>query len=122
MIDVVALTAELLAIESPTAGEARIVDHVSRLLVANGWNVTVQEVTPGRGNIWASRAGGGVTLSTHLDTVPPYFPPRLEGDRLWRRITVLPPAAVVRRGVLWIDWAHGLSSLAWYAIQSAVPL
>jgi len=85
MIDVVALTAELLAIESPTAGEARIVDHVSRLLVANGWNVTVQEVTPGRGNVWASRAGGGVTLSTHLDTVPPYFPPRLEGDRLYGR-------------------------------------
>ena len=50
-----------------------------------GWNVTVQEVTPGRGNVWASRAGGGVTLSTHLDTVPPYVAPRLEGDRLYGR-------------------------------------
>ncbi|MCI0435852.1 MAG: M20/M25/M40 family metallo-hydrolase [Gemmatimonadetes bacterium] len=85
MLDVVALAADLLAIESPTAGEARIVDHVSRLLVANGWNVTVQEVTPGRGNVWASRAGGGVTLSTHLDNVPPYFPPRLERGRLYGR-------------------------------------
>lgn len=85
MADVVALAAELMAIESPTAGEGKIVDYVSRWLVARGWNVTVQEVTPGRGNVWASRAGGGVTLSTHLDTVPPYVSPRLEHDRLYGR-------------------------------------
>jgi acetylornithine deacetylase len=85
MSDVVALAAELLAIESPTGGEGRAVDFVSRWLVARGWNVTVQEVTAGRGNVWASRAGGGVTLSTHLDTVPPYLAPRLVGDRLYGR-------------------------------------
>jgi acetylornithine deacetylase len=85
MVDVVALAAELLAIESPTKGEGKVVDYVSRWLVAREWNVTVQEVTPGRGNVWASRAGGGVTLSTHLDTVPPYLPPRLEAARLYGR-------------------------------------
>jgi acetylornithine deacetylase len=85
MVDVVALAADLLTIESPTGGEGKMVDVVSRWLIARGWNVTVQEVTTGRGNIWASRAGGGVTLSTHLDTVPPYFPPRLDGDRLYGR-------------------------------------
>ncbi|HEX5580684.1 MAG TPA: M20/M25/M40 family metallo-hydrolase, partial [Gemmatimonadaceae bacterium] len=37
------------------------------------------------GNVWASRRGGGVTLSTHLDTVPPYVPPRMEGERLYGR-------------------------------------
>jgi acetylornithine deacetylase len=85
MVDVVALAADLLSIESPTGGEGKMVDVVSRWLIARGWNVTVQEVTAGRGNIWASRAGGGVTLSTHLDTVPPYFPPRLDGTRLYGR-------------------------------------
>jgi acetylornithine deacetylase len=85
MSDVVALAAELLSIQSPTGGEAKAVDFVSRRLVAAGWNVTVQEVSPGRGNVWASRAGGGVTLSTHLDTVPPYVPPRRQGDRLYGR-------------------------------------
>ncbi len=85
MSDVVALAAELLAIESPTGGEGKAVDFVSRWLVSRGWNVTVQEVTPGRGNVWASRAGGGVTLSTHLDTVPPYVAPRLTGDLLYGR-------------------------------------
>ncbi|MEP6691223.1 MAG: M20/M25/M40 family metallo-hydrolase [Gemmatimonadaceae bacterium] len=85
MTDVVALAAELLAIDSTSGGEAPAVDYVARRLVARGWNVTVQEVTPGRGNVWASRGGGGVTLSTHLDTVPPYIRPSLKGDRLFGR-------------------------------------
>jgi acetylornithine deacetylase len=85
MVDVVALAAELLAIESSSGNEGRVVDFVSRWLISRGWNVTVQEVTDRRGNIWASRSGGGVTLSTHLDTVPPYLPPRLDGSRLYGR-------------------------------------
>ena len=85
MTDVVALAAELLSIQSTTGAEAAVVDFVSRRLIGRGWNVTVQEVSPGRGNVWASRDGGGVALSTHLDTVPPYVPPRLEGERLYGR-------------------------------------
>jgi acetylornithine deacetylase len=84
-VDVVALAAELLAIHSTTRDEGAAVDFVARWLVARDWNVTVQEVTPGRGNVWASRKGGGVTLSTHLDTVPPYVPPRRENGRLYGR-------------------------------------
>jgi acetylornithine deacetylase/succinyl-diaminopimelate desuccinylase-like protein len=87
MTDVVSLAAELLAIQSTTGSEASAVDFVSRWLVARGWNVALQEVTRGRANIWGSRSGGGggVTFSTHLDTVPPYVPPRLEGTRLFGR-------------------------------------
>lgn len=85
MSDVVSLAAELLAVPSTTRDEGAVVEVVSRWLVARGWNVTVQEVTPGRGNVWASRKGGGVTLSTHLDTVPPYVPPRRENGRLYGR-------------------------------------
>lgn len=85
MTDVVALAAELLAIPSTTGEERGAVDFVARWLVSRGWNVHVQEVSKGRANVWASRAGGGVTLSTHLDTVPPYVPPRLEGDLLYGR-------------------------------------
>lgn len=85
MTDVVALAAELLAIQSSTGSEGAVVDFVARWLIARGWNVTTQEVTKGRANVWASRSGRGVTLSTHLDTVPPYIPPRLEGKRLYGR-------------------------------------
>jgi acetylornithine deacetylase len=85
MTDVVALAAELLAIQSSTGSEGPAVDFVARWLIARGWNVTTQEVTKGRANVWASLSGDGVTLSTHLDTVPPYIPPRLEGKRLYGR-------------------------------------
>jgi acetylornithine deacetylase len=85
MTDVVSLAAELLSIQSTTGSEGATVDFVSRWLVGRGWNVTLQEVSQGRSNIWASRTGGGVTFSTHLDTVPPYVPPRLEGTKLFGR-------------------------------------
>jgi len=85
MTDVVSLAAELIAIQSTTGTEGAAVDFVSRWLVARGWNVTLQEVSRGRANVWASRSGGGVAFSTHLDTVPPYLPPRLEGNRLHGR-------------------------------------
>lgn len=85
MTDVVSLAAELLSMQSTTGSEGSTVDFVSRWLVGRGWNMTLQEVSRGRANIWASRSGGGVTFSTHLDTVPPYVPPRLEGTKLFGR-------------------------------------
>ena len=85
MTDVVALAAELLAIPSLSGSEKAVVDFVTKWLVARGWNVTVQEVSKGRGNVWASRAGGGVAFSTHLDTVPPHIAPRIEKDKLYGR-------------------------------------
>ncbi len=64
MTDVVSLAAELLALQSTTGSEGSAVDFVSRWLVARGWNVSRHH---------------------HLDTVPPYVPPRLEGTRLFGR-------------------------------------
>lgn len=85
MTDVVALAAELLAIPSLSGSEKAVVDFVSRWLIARGWNVTVQAVSKGRGNVWASRAGNGVTFSTHLDTVPPHIAPKLDQQKLYGR-------------------------------------
>jgi acetylornithine deacetylase len=85
MTDVVALAAELLAIESSTGSESDVVEFVSRWLLGRGWNVELQEVSKGRANIWATRKGKGVTMSTHLDTVPPYIPPREADGRLYGR-------------------------------------
>ena len=85
MTDVVALAAELLAIESTTGSEGDVVEFVSRWLLSRGWNVELQEVSKGRANVWATRKGKGVTLSTHLDTVTPYIPPREDDGRLYGR-------------------------------------
>jgi acetylornithine deacetylase len=85
MTDVVALAAELLALQSSTGAEGPAVDFVSSWLITRGWNVTSQEVAKGRANVWASHGSGAVTLSTHLDTVPPYIGPRLDKARLYGR-------------------------------------
>lgn len=85
MVDVVTLAAELLAIDSSSGQEGPAVEFVSRWLLARGWNVELQEVSKGRANVWARRKGGLVTLSTHLDTVLPFIPPREENGRLYGR-------------------------------------
>lgn len=85
MTDVVTLAAELVAIPSSSYDEGAVVDFISRRLIARGWDVSLQEVTPGRSNIWATRGGGVVTMSTHLDTVPPFFGPRLDHEFLYGR-------------------------------------
>lgn len=84
-MDVVQLATELVAIDSTTGREGRVVAVVAAWLRSRGWRVSVQQVAQGRSNIWASRSGGGITLSTHLDTVPPFIPPRLEDGRLYGR-------------------------------------
>jgi acetylornithine deacetylase len=85
MTDVVALAAELLSIESTSGGEGKVVEFVSRWLVGRGWNVSLQQVSPGRANVWGTRAGRGVTLSTHLDTVPPFVAPKMQDGTLYGR-------------------------------------
>jgi aspartate kinase len=84
-LDVVELATELIAIPSVSGHEHAVIDFVTHLLGARGWEVRAQPVAGGRSNLWATAGGGDVTLSTHLDTVPDPFPPRLEGGRLYGR-------------------------------------
>ncbi|MBK5189056.1 MAG: M20/M25/M40 family metallo-hydrolase, partial [Gemmatimonadaceae bacterium] len=84
--DVLRLAAELMAIDSTSGQEGELMAHVSLMLESRGWRVTRIPVTPGRMNVFATCVNAPiVTLSTHLDTVPPYLPPRLDGDTLWGR-------------------------------------
>src|SRR5687767_6471313 len=85
MTDVVALAAELLAIQSSSGSEGEAVELVSRWLIGRGWSVELQEASKGRANVWATRRATRVTLSTHLDTVPPYIPPGEHDGRLYGR-------------------------------------
>jgi len=84
-IDVVELATEMIAIPSLSGHEHAISDFVMDLLSTKGWTVRTQPVSGGRVNLWATRGGGEVTLTTHLDTVPGFFPPRLEGGKLYGR-------------------------------------
>jgi acetylornithine deacetylase/succinyl-diaminopimelate desuccinylase-like protein len=82
MTDVVDLAHALIAQPSLTGAEAPAVELAASWLRERDWSVTTQELSPGRANIWASRGQGTVTLSTHLDTVPPFIAPSRDGARL----------------------------------------
>jgi acetylornithine deacetylase len=85
LVDVVALTRALVDIDSTTGREGEagrwLADYLRRL----GFAVTEQRVDTSRFNIIARGAEPRVVFSTHLDCVPPFFPSRVEGDRLYGR-------------------------------------
>jgi len=84
--DVVELTARMMEIDSTSEREGPLVDWVESYLTGAEWRVWRLPVTPGRDDIFATCVDAPlVTLSTHLDTVPPFIPPRLDGDTLWGR-------------------------------------
>ena len=84
-LDVVELATELIAIPSLSGHEHAVSDFVIDLLTTRGWDVRTQPVSAGRVNVWATRGTGEVTLSTHLDTVPHFFPPRRDDGKLFGR-------------------------------------
>jgi acetylornithine deacetylase len=85
-LDPAALAADLVRLESTSGNEGEIVSYVDDVLSDRGWRVTRIPVSPGRDDILAtSVAEPLVTLSTHLDTVPPFIPPRFAGGRLFGR-------------------------------------
>ena len=85
-LDPVALAHTLMSIGSTSGREGELSAWVQRILENRGWIVRRIPVSEGRDNVLAQSAESApVTFSTHLDTVPPYRPPRLDAQRLWGR-------------------------------------
>src|SRR5437016_1609029 len=68
------LTQALVDIESITGHEQACTDFLRRRLAQRGFQVELQDVTAGRSNVLAFWGTPDVVLSTHMDTVPPFFP------------------------------------------------
>src|SRR5438552_98234 len=85
--DPVALTEQLMAVDSTSGREGAAIDVLERILSGAGWRTTRIPVTPHRDDLYARAADRDalVTLSTHIDTVPPYLPPRRDTRRLYGR-------------------------------------
>src|SRR5262245_44009487 len=84
-VDPVALTRALVDIDSTTGREAEtgrwLVDYLRRL----GYTLSIQPVDVTRFNVLAVDSDPQVVFSTHFDCVPPFFPSRIEGDRIYGR-------------------------------------
>jgi acetylornithine deacetylase len=84
--DPVDLTVRLMSIDSTTGREADLIAWLDRWLSERGWRTRRVPVTPGRDDLFASMVDEPeVTLSTHLDTVPPFIPPQVDGERIHGR-------------------------------------
>ena len=83
------LTRTLIDIESITENELRmgvyLDEYLTELARQTGGVVERMPVTPTRFNVFAHWGDPVVTLSTHMDTVPPFFPSRDDGARIWGR-------------------------------------
>ncbi len=88
-MNVFELTRALVDIESITENEERIGDallaHVSELSTRFGGQAELIPVEPHRNNVFAWWGEPVVTLSTHMDTVPPFFPAREDDTHIWGR-------------------------------------
>ena len=84
-VDLVGFTRGLVDIDSTTGRETEAGLWLARHLRDMGFAVTEQRVDAARFNIIASAGAPVVVLTTHFDCVPPFFPSRLEGARLFGR-------------------------------------
>jgi acetylornithine deacetylase len=89
-MDVFALTRALIEIESITGNEQAagnfICDYLGPLVQRYGGCVEQMEVEPKRTNVFAQWGDElAVTLSTHMDTVPPFFASREDHTNIYGR-------------------------------------
>lgn len=76
----------MMEIDSTSGHETELVDWLANYLAGADWAVRRIPVTPGRDDLLVTFGETPrVTFSTHLDTVPPFIPPRLTTDRLYGR-------------------------------------
>jgi len=87
-MDPVAFARELIDIDSTTGREGEAGRWIARQLRELKFSVIEQRVDGDRINVIATTDPGAmpaVVLSTHFDCVPPFFPSRIDGDRLYGR-------------------------------------
>jgi acetylornithine deacetylase len=75
-------TEALCRADTTTGREDHGLPALRSLLRELGARIELQEVAPGRHNVLATWGHPRLLFSTHLDTVPPFVPPRRQGDLL----------------------------------------
>ena len=81
------LTRQLVDIESISGNEKNVAVFLEDYLRKLGAEVELDEAEPNRPNVLARWGKPDVVLSTHIDTVPPYFPSREDDEFIHGRGT-----------------------------------
>ncbi len=84
-LSLVELARTLIDRDSTTGREAELCAWLAEHLRGLGLHVVEQPLANGRSNLLATAESPQVVLSTHLDCVPPFFPSRIDEERLYGR-------------------------------------
>jgi acetylornithine deacetylase len=79
------LTRTLVNIESITGNEQACVAFLRDYLAERNFQLELQPVSSARANVLAWRGTPEIVLSTHLDTVPPFFPAQEDEEFIYGR-------------------------------------
>ena len=94
-MDVYRLTRALVDIPSVTEQERAVGEHLEGVLqkvARSSGSVERMPVTPERFNVLATWGTPQVTLSTHMDTVPPFFISREDESHIRPASSAMPPS------------------------------
>lgn len=107
----------LCAGESSSGREDGGLPGLRTLLAGLGARVIEQPVAEGRTNVLATWGRPRVLFSTHLDTVPPYFPPRLAEEVVYGRGACDAKGQIAAQlGAVRTLLAEGCEDLAWLGV------
>jgi len=107
----------LCALETSSGAEDAGLPALSAILEELGARIELQNVAPGRTNVLALWGEPRVLFSTHLDTVPPYFPPCIEGEVIRGRGSCDAKGQIVAQlGAIAELLATGIHDLAWLGV------
>ena len=84
-VDAVALTRQLVDIDSTTGKEGEVGRVLASYLRERGYSVLEQPVDGDRINVIAAAGEPRLVFSTHFDCVPPFFPSRIEDGKIFGR-------------------------------------
>jgi len=84
-MDLFELTKSLVNMASVTGHEKACAEFVRDYLTHLGFTTELMPVSRDRSNVFAYRGKPHVVMSTHLDTVPPFFPAYEDAERIYGR-------------------------------------
>jgi len=110
-------TEALCRADTTTGREDHGLPALRALLRELGAAIELQEVAPGRHNVLATWGVPRLLFSTHLDTVPPFLPPRRQGDLLAGRGSCDAKGQITAQlGAIQALLARGHSGFAWLGL------
>ena len=107
----------LCEMDSTSGREDALLPSLHQILKEMGAEVFEQPVAPGRTNVLALWGRPRVLFSTHLDTVPPFIPPKKHGDAIYGRGTcdakgqIMAQLEAIRQML-----REGISGFAWLGV------